>query len=1211
MKRAVTAILPALLFLLLCGTTSVQAQVFGGVIYVGDNSADIVMFNLTNTNFSKVEFYRGAKLLGTVTLNGNDGGIMTDYGLVKGNQYQYQYRAYRTAGGFQDGNLPGGVFLGGDMQGILIRPDTVNMDTDLVDTIEVWPGGHMHFAQGADLSWILGTAGIMSAFKVFASDDVTQQPHGQMSSSGGRIYDLNIECSGQFGPFKDFTFVGSDINIYGDIESQLDGLTLDWVTDNQRNDYVYLRHHGNNIVAQNCHLTHEAQMWGVKTADNMTIDENSTIVVSNITNSTVNKGQITIQPKDVPTSMEDCHIIDGNVTISNKSVVRYNTLENLGTINISPASGGFDPKDVKDVHVNYNYFVRKNGQIGNISNFSFDADSIDGSLNFWGQCEGPKPGERATMGKVIIDPFLRVEYPDASYWMDLEPSKTKVIANDEDSIVFNAHFFNVLTGVDTAGVELDYRVEILGDTLMIGTLVTDATGRASLTIKVPPKYSSTTGFQVYFTSSLQCIEKAYFLSVEEQTGPDLSVHDAEIVQVIAAENNIIPNKAFAVRAIITTTEAIGTPFKVQVEANGNTYETFYHFDDDNIGVQYQYENPMTEISLPNGQPIILIWLLDELGFDAGTVEVVVTVDPGEPGNSKGRIVEANEFNNSKPVFAVAKETKYGNEGSSELNVYVKGAGGYNAGVPKLTLWSDSASSFIQKAWPMKSGQATFTTAPSIGEYEYIGAADTLLQETWQPYLTKVYKEIRRENPAADRYIMAVPGMWFGTVLDKEEFNHRASQTLSWSGIWDFMVSGTGHYKHAAHTLGHSFGLRRGDLDKDNPLQREQYFDNFIGIDVMDAIDVQAGRRLWANMSNKVSRRQTVKCFMGGSQTWIGSSDYDIWISEGEYNKLFGALESFTSKKSQLSKTGTVAKALFIEGNVDSTSLSYDFGPWMRLDNATISPMMDEAYATHTFKVLDAGDQELASYLYHPTFRALGLDEVDALTAPDPKMEKEHFAFVVPCPDEAARVVVERDGNIVAERTISANKPVVTIDFPSNGEDVKDEHFLARWSATDPDGETKFWYTVWLSTNRGTTWVMTNYETLAQQDSVFGVKGRTGYRLRVVANDGVNTSDTVEVAFSVLTSTERVPAPAAFSLEQNYPNPFNPSTTLTYTLPVSGEVSLTVYDALGRQVTSVVEGYRSAGTHHVGFDATGLPSGTYLAVLRHGGSTASIRMTLAR
>ncbi|MDT8323510.1 MAG: T9SS type A sorting domain-containing protein [Bacteroidota bacterium] len=1212
MRRAVTALLPAVLFLLLFGNSTVQAQVFGAVIYSGDNSADIAMFDLTNTNFSKVEFYRGAKLLGMVTLNGNDGRIVTDYGIIKGNSYQYQYRAYRTAGGFQDGNLAGySFFLGGDIQGILTRPDTINMDTDLIDTVEVWPGGHLHFASGADVSWFLGTAGTISAFKVYGSDDVTLQPHGQFSASGGRIYDLNVPlCGGKMGPLKDFTFVGSDVIITSDIESHFDNVTLDWVTDNQRNDYAYIRHYANKIFAKNCLLTHEGQLWGVQEADNMRIVENATIVVSNITNSEVDKGQITIQPKNVPTKMEHCNIIDGNVTISNETVIRYNTIENFGTINISPFAGGFDPADIDGVHINFNHFVRTGGQIGNVSNFQ--ADSIDVRRNYWGQCEGPKPGERATMGKVYLDPFLRAEYPEASYWLELQPDKKNVIANDEDEIIFSAHLFNTLTMADSAGVEIRYRVVIVGDTLMQGTLVTDANGRASLAIRIPPKYSQTTGFSVFFETDLQCIEKAFFLGVEEQTGPDLEIYQAEIIQVLNSSDNIAPNKAFAVKATVSTTESISTPFKVQVEANGNTYDTFHIFDADFLGIDHQFENPLTEVDLPRGQPIVIYFLVNELGFDAGTVEVSVTVDPTDAQNPKGRVEEANEFNNTKVIYSTAVATALGNEGEPEVNVLVQGADGYpGGGLNRLISWADSAANFMHKTWPIKDGQAQFTTAPVVADYSYIGAADTLLNETWQPYLMKAYKEMRRANPAYDRYVMAVQPQWFGTRLDKEEFNHRASQTLSWSGIWDFMVSSADHWKHGVHSLGHSFGLRRDDLDPDNVEQREQYFDNFIGIDVMDGIDVTGGRIMWAGIDNKVSRRMRVKCFMGSSQLPSSSFDYNLWISDVEYSKLFTSMEKFTAEKRSLSKTGTVEKALFIEGSVDSTTKAFDFGPWMRLADATVSPMMDAQYATHTFKVLDGGDQEIATYLYHPTFRALGLDEVDAATGPDPKMASEYFAFVVPCPDEAARVVVERDGNVVAERTISASKPVVSIDFPKNNADVKSEKFQAAWSATDPDGESKFWYTVWLSTNNGGSWKMTQYESLAEADSIIGQANRGGYRLRVVANDGVNTSDTAEVAFSILTSTERIPSPAAFELRQNYPNPFNPSTTLTFTIPVSGDVSLDVFDALGRKVATVVRDYRSAGTYHVAFDAAELSSGSYMAVLRSGTQTASIRMTLAR
>jgi len=64
-----------------------------------------------------------------------------------------------------------------------------------------------------------------------------------------------------------------------------------------------------------------------------------------------------------------------------------------------------------------------------------------------------------------------------------------------------------------------------------------------------------------------------------------------------------------------------------------------------------------------------------------------------------------------------------------------------------------------------------------------------------------------------------------------------------------------------------------------------------------------------------------------------------------------------------------------------------------------------------------------------------------------------------------------------------------------------------------------------------------------------------------------------------------------------PNPFNPTTTLTYSLPISAEVSLIIYDISGREVTRLVDGWRSAGVHGRIWNAAGLPSGVYFAKLQ--------------
>jgi hypothetical protein len=70
-------------------------------------------------------------------------------------------------------------------------------------------------------------------------------------------------------------------------------------------------------------------------------------------------------------------------------------------------------------------------------------------------------------------------------------------------------------------------------------------------------------------------------------------------------------------------------------------------------------------------------------------------------------------------------------------------------------------------------------------------------------------------------------------------------------------------------------------------------------------------------------------------------------------------------------------------------------------------------------------------------------------------------------------------------------------------------------------------------------------------------------------------------------------PENFTLNQNYPNPFNPTTVISYELPQVADVELQVFDMLGRQVATLVEGTVQAGSHQVTFDASNLSSGVYI------------------
>ncbi len=70
-------------------------------------------------------------------------------------------------------------------------------------------------------------------------------------------------------------------------------------------------------------------------------------------------------------------------------------------------------------------------------------------------------------------------------------------------------------------------------------------------------------------------------------------------------------------------------------------------------------------------------------------------------------------------------------------------------------------------------------------------------------------------------------------------------------------------------------------------------------------------------------------------------------------------------------------------------------------------------------------------------------------------------------------------------------------------------------------------------------------------------------------------------------------PTTFALEQNYPNPFNPSTTINYSIPVAGNYQLKVYNIIGEEMATLLNGETNAGMYSVHFDASGLSSGIYL------------------
>jgi len=88
-------------------------------------------------------------------------------------------------------------------------------------------------------------------------------------------------------------------------------------------------------------------------------------------------------------------------------------------------------------------------------------------------------------------------------------------------------------------------------------------------------------------------------------------------------------------------------------------------------------------------------------------------------------------------------------------------------------------------------------------------------------------------------------------------------------------------------------------------------------------------------------------------------------------------------------------------------------------------------------------------------------------------------------------------------------------------------------------------------------------------------------------------------------------PSDFSLSRNYPNPFNPSTLINYSIPINANVSLKIYDAVGNEVTTLVNERQESGSYQVVFNASRLASGIYYYTITAGSFTASKKMILMK
>jgi photosystem II stability/assembly factor-like uncharacterized protein len=148
-------------------------------------------------------------------------------------------------------------------------------------------------------------------------------------------------------------------------------------------------------------------------------------------------------------------------------------------------------------------------------------------------------------------------------------------------------------------------------------------------------------------------------------------------------------------------------------------------------------------------------------------------------------------------------------------------------------------------------------------------------------------------------------------------------------------------------------------------------------------------------------------------------------------------------------------------------------------------------------------------------------------------------------------------------------------------------------------------TILKSIDSGNSWDLVSSGTTNDLNDIYFIDKDNGW---IVGDDGI----ILYTKNGGVTSTEpELDIPIDFLLSQNYPNPFNPSTVISFHLPVSGNVTLKVYDILGNEVTTLVNEEKTAGNYNIEFNAEKYCSGVYFYTMRAGNFIETKKLILLK
>jgi hypothetical protein len=193
-----------------------------------------------------------------------------------------------------------------------------------------------------------------------------------------------------------------------------------------------------------------------------------------------------------------------------------------------------------------------------------------------------------------------------------------------------------------------------------------------------------------------------------------------------------------------------------------------------------------------------------------------------------------------------------------------------------------------------------------------------------------------------------------------------------------------------------------------------------------------------------------------------------------------------------------------------------------------------------------------------------------------------------------------------------NSPPLPVELSSFSATLKNGNVLLKWRTETEVNNYGFevqksgvrsqeseWKLIGFVEGSGNSNSAKNYSFIDENISA----GKYLYRLKQIDTDGqFEYSKTIEIELG---------SPSKIKLSQNYPNPFNPTTTISFSLPQSGNVSLKVYNLIGQQVSELINEFKEPGVYTVNFKAENLNSGIYVYKLEVNGLVQSRKMILMK